>query len=60
MPMMFMNPWRCQIISAGRDKQFGPGGTYWRSRTNGYSTNQTGSDDFSNFLQIAALNISAN
>jgi len=49
-PRKFMNPKSTQIISAGRDKTFGPGGL-WVPGQGSYVQNvvQGGYDDFSNF-----------
>jgi prepilin-type N-terminal cleavage/methylation domain-containing protein len=44
----FMNPTGYQILCAGRDGKFGPGGASW-SVTSGYGTGNDGSDDLANF-----------
>jgi prepilin-type N-terminal cleavage/methylation domain-containing protein len=49
----FMNARSVQIISAGRNQQFGPGASYgvYVPGTGYYSLNRQGGDDFSNFQQ---------
>jgi hypothetical protein len=47
----YMNSNGFQIICAGRDRAFGPGGTNWFPN-NGYGPTQPGSDDLSNFSKL--------
>jgi general secretion pathway protein G len=46
----FINPNTYQIISAGKDGNFGPGGSWDPAR--GYGLGQAGSDDMANFSQV--------
>jgi hypothetical protein len=45
----FVNPKWCQIISAGPNNEFGPGGTAWNPATGYGNANPSGNDDLSNF-----------
>jgi RNA polymerase sigma factor (sigma-70 family) len=45
---VFINPNGFQILSAGANGVFGPGGTSW-DRNVGYPSGEPGADDFSNF-----------
>jgi len=57
--IQYMNQKWVQIISAGENKQFGPGGAAW-SPQNGYAgKNPAGNDDLSNF-QSAPLAVGSN
>jgi hypothetical protein len=47
--IVYMNDKSFQIISAGENKQFGPGGTAWTPSTGYAGRNAAGNDDLSNF-----------
>ena len=48
--LRFLNPNGCQILSAGPDQEFGPGGR-WDPK-NGYGWSTPGADDMSNFSRV--------
>ena len=53
----FANQNSVQIISAGRNKEFGPGGS-WTPGGTGYTDADVGADDLANFNQGAELGVS--
>jgi prepilin-type N-terminal cleavage/methylation domain-containing protein len=58
-PIQYMNPQGWQIISAGKNKLYGPGGPAWTPQ-NGYAgKNPNGNDDLANF-QSAPLAVGSN
>ena len=52
----FANQQTVQIISAGRDKKFGPGGS-WTPGVSPYTDGDVGADDLANFNQGAELGV---
>lgn len=49
LPLKFVNSDSVQIISAGADKLFGPGGTTWTPGAGSYDQGFIGADDMANF-----------
>jgi prepilin-type N-terminal cleavage/methylation domain-containing protein len=55
-PSKFANEKGCQIISAGQNRTFGPGGA-WVPGTGLYTTGQAGADDMANFYEGKMLGV---
>ena len=55
-PGKFVNPDSVQIISAGANKSYGPGGA-WSPNNGAYSSGSSGSDDMANFNAGAQLGV---